>query len=60
MREMRNSILLLIATLIVTVGFNSCTDETIGTSISDIKSYGGYGCRPAEKGPDSVNYSMKW
>ena len=38
MREMRNSILLLIATLIVAVGFNSCTDETIGTSISDIKS----------------------
>ena len=29
---------MLIATLIVTVGFNSCTDETIGTSISDIKS----------------------
>ena len=29
-------------------------------SISDYKSYGGYGCRPAEKGPDSVNYSMKW
>lgn len=29
-------------------------------SVSDYKSYGGYGCRPAEKGPDSVNYSMKW
>lgn len=35
-------------------------DSAEPKSISDIKSYGGYGCRPAEKGPDSVNYSMKW
>lgn len=35
-------------------------DSAEPKSISDIKSYGGYGCRPAEKGPDSVTYSMKW
>jgi len=35
-------------------------DSAEPKSISDFKSYGGYGCRPAEKGPDSVNYSMKW
>lgn len=38
MLKMRNSILLLIATLVIAVGFNSCTDETIGPSISDIQS----------------------
>lgn len=35
-------------------------DSAEPKSISDFKSYGGYGCRGAEKGPDSVNYSMKW
>ena len=35
-------------------------DSAEQKSISDFKSYGAYGCRPAEKGPDSVNYSMKW
>ena len=35
-------------------------DSAEPKSISDYKSYGGYGCRPAEKGPDSLNYSMKW
>lgn len=35
-------------------------DSAEPKSISDFKSYGAYGCRPAEKGPDSVNYSMKW
>lgn len=35
-------------------------DSAEPKSISDFKSYGGYGCRPAEKGPDSVTYSMKW
>lgn len=35
-------------------------DSAEPKSISDIKSYGGYGCRPAEKGPDSITYSMKW
>nr|DAG18790.1 MAG TPA: terminase large subunit [Caudoviricetes sp.] len=35
-------------------------DSAEQKSISDYKSYGAYGCRPAEKGPDSVNYSMKW
>lgn len=35
-------------------------DSAEPKSISDYKSYGAYGCRPAEKGPDSVNYSMKW
>lgn len=35
-------------------------DSAEPKSVSDYKSYGGYGCRPAEKGPDSVNYSMKW
>ena len=35
-------------------------DSAEPKSISDFKSYGGYGCRPAEKGPDSINYSMKW
>jgi PBSX family phage terminase large subunit len=35
-------------------------DSAEPKSISDYKSYGGYGCRGAEKGPDSVNYSMKW
>lgn len=35
-------------------------DSAEPKSVSDYKSYGGYGCRPAEKGPDSVTYSMKW
>ena len=35
-------------------------DSAEPKSISDLKSYGGYGCRPAEKGPDSIVYSMKW
>lgn len=35
-------------------------DSAEPKSISDYKSYGGYGARPAEKGPDSINYSMKW
>lgn len=35
-------------------------DSAEPKSVSDYKSYGGYGCRPAEKGPDSVVYSMKW
>lgn len=35
-------------------------DSAEPKSISDFKSYGGYGCRPAEKGPDSIVYSMKW
>jgi len=35
-------------------------DSAEPKSISDYKSYGGYGARPAEKGQDSVNYSMKW
>lgn len=35
-------------------------DSAEPKSISDFKSYGGYGCRPAKKGPDSVQYSMKW
>lgn len=35
-------------------------DSAEQKSVSDYKSYGGYGCRPAEKGPDSVVYSMKW
>jgi PBSX family phage terminase large subunit len=35
-------------------------DSAEPKSISDYKSYGGYGCRGAEKGADSVNYSMKW
>ena len=35
-------------------------DSAEPKSISDYKSYGAYGCRPAEKGPDSVNYSIKW
>lgn len=35
-------------------------DSAEPKSISDYKSYGGYGCRPAEKGPDSIKYSMKW
>ena len=35
-------------------------DSAEPKSISDYKSYGGYGCRPAEKGPDSIVYSMKW
>lgn len=35
-------------------------DSAEPKSISDFRSYGAYGCRPAEKGPDSVNYSMKW
>lgn len=35
-------------------------DSAEPKSISDYKSFGGYGCRPAEKGPDSVTYSMKW
>lgn len=35
-------------------------DSAEPKSISDYKSYGGYGCRPAKKGPDSIQYSMKW
>lgn len=35
-------------------------DSAEPKSVSDYKAYGGYGCRPAEKGPDSVIYSMKW
>ena len=35
-------------------------DSAEPKSVSDYRSYGGYGCRGAEKGPDSVNYSMKW
>ena len=35
-------------------------DSAEPKSISDFKSYGAYGARPAEKGPDSINYSMKW
>ena len=35
-------------------------DSAEPKSISDYKSYGGYGARPAKKGPDSINYSMKW
>ena len=35
-------------------------DSAEPKSISDYKSFGAYGARPAEKGPDSVNYSMKW
>jgi len=35
-------------------------DSAEPKSISDFRSYGGYGARGAEKGPDSVNYSMKW
>jgi phage terminase large subunit len=35
-------------------------DSAEQKSISDYRSYGGYGARGAEKGPDSVNYSMKW
>lgn len=35
-------------------------DSAEPKSISDYKSYGGYGARPAEKGPDSIVYSMKW
>lgn len=35
-------------------------DSAEPKSVSDWKSYGGYGARPAKKGPDSINYSMKW
>jgi phage terminase large subunit len=35
-------------------------DSAEPKSISDWKSYGGYGARPAKKGPDSIDYSMKW
>lgn len=35
-------------------------DSAEPKSISDWKSYGAYGARPAKKGPDSINYSMKW
>ena len=35
-------------------------DSAEPKSISDYRSYGGFGCRGAEKGPDSVIYSMKW
>lgn len=35
-------------------------DSAEPKSISDLKSYGAYGARPAKKGPDSINYSMKW
>lgn len=29
-------------------------------SIADYRAYGAYGCRGAEKGPDSVKYGIKW
>lgn len=35
-------------------------DSAEPKSISDFKSYGGFGARPAKKGPDSIVYSMKW
>lgn len=35
-------------------------DSAEPKSISDWKSYGGYGARPVKKEPDSVVYSMKW
>ena len=35
-------------------------DSAEPKSISDLKSYGAYGARPAKKGADSVQYSMKW
>lgn len=35
-------------------------DSAEPKSVSDYRSYGAYGCREAEKGPDSVTYSMKW
>ena len=35
-------------------------DSAEPKSISDWKSYGGYGARPVKKEPDSINYSMKW
>lgn len=35
-------------------------DSAEPKSISDWKSYGAYGARPAKKEPDSVVYSMKW
>lgn len=35
-------------------------DSAEPKSISDWKSYGAYGARPAKKGPDSIVYSMKW
>ena len=35
-------------------------DSAEPKSISDLKSYGAYGARPAKKGPDSIVYSMKW
>lgn len=35
-------------------------DSAEPKSISDYRYYGGYGCRGAEKGPDSITYSMKW
>lgn len=35
-------------------------DSAEPKSISDLKSYGAYGARPAKKGADSVVYSMKW
>ncbi len=35
-------------------------DSAEPKSIADYRKYGGYGARGAEKGPDSVNYSMKW
>lgn len=35
-------------------------DSAEPKSISDFKSYGAYGMRPAKKGADSIQYSMKW
>ena len=35
-------------------------DSAEPKSISDFKSYGGYGCRPVKKESDSIDYSMKW
>lgn len=35
-------------------------DSAEPKSVSDYRAYGGYGARPAEKGPDSVVYSHKW
>ena len=34
-------------------------DSAEPKSISDLREFGAF-CRPAEKGPDSVRYSMKW
>lgn len=38
MLEMRKSLFVLLTALVVALGFSCCTDETIGPSISDVKS----------------------